>query len=186
MPMLDVYIPDGALTTDRRRRSGRPDSPTCCSPMKASTRRTPGPGSWHGSGFTGPPECSWPANRRTGPATNSCRRFLRDSMTTSAVRRFSPMPLRLCSTPRSRWARTRDPNIVWVFPTEDPRRHLGRGGQIVRLGDIAALVLGSPEKGQSYAQRVLAARREEQLRPPDPSSCCRKLLDSYAQLKGYE
>ena len=61
--------------------------------------------------------------------------------------------------------RTRDPNIVWVFPTEIPDGTWGGAGQIVRLGDIAALVLGSPEKGQSYAQRVLAARREEQAAP---------------------
>ena len=61
--------------------------------------------------------------------------------------------------------RTRDPNIVWVFPTEVPEGTWGAAGQIVRLGDIAARVLGSPEKGQSYAQAVLAARRGEQPAP---------------------
>jgi hypothetical protein len=47
------------------------------------------------------------------------------------------------------------------FPTEIPDGAWGVAGEIVRLGDIAARVLGSPEQGQSYAQRVLAGRREE-------------------------
>jgi phenylpyruvate tautomerase PptA (4-oxalocrotonate tautomerase family) len=58
--------------------------------------------------------------------------------------------------------RTRDPNVVWVFPTEIPDGTWGVAGEIVRLGDIAARVLGSPEIGQSYARRVLTARRAAQ------------------------
>jgi phenylpyruvate tautomerase PptA (4-oxalocrotonate tautomerase family) len=61
--------------------------------------------------------------------------------------------------------RSRDPSVIWVFPTEIPDGTWAGGGQIVRLGDIAGYVLGSPEKGQSYAQQRLSARRSEHPAP---------------------
>jgi phenylpyruvate tautomerase PptA (4-oxalocrotonate tautomerase family) len=61
--------------------------------------------------------------------------------------------------------RSRDPSMIWVFPTEIPDGTWAGGGQIVRLGDIAGHVLGSPEKGQSYAQQRLSARRGQQAAP---------------------
>jgi phenylpyruvate tautomerase PptA (4-oxalocrotonate tautomerase family) len=61
--------------------------------------------------------------------------------------------------------RSRDPEVIWVFPTEIPEGTWAGDGQIVRLGDIAGRVLGSPEKGWAYAQQRLAARRSEQPTP---------------------
>jgi phenylpyruvate tautomerase PptA (4-oxalocrotonate tautomerase family) len=58
--------------------------------------------------------------------------------------------------------RSRDPSIIWVFPTEITEGTWAGDGQIVRLGDIAARVLGSVEKGQAYAQQRLSARRSQQ------------------------
>jgi hypothetical protein len=55
--------------------------------------------------------------------------------------------------------RSRDPMLVWVFPTEIPDGTWGGAGNIVRLGDIAGFVMGSPEKGHEYAERVFAERR---------------------------
>jgi hypothetical protein len=55
--------------------------------------------------------------------------------------------------------RSRDPSVVWAFPTEIAEGTWGGSGQILRLSDIAGHVLGSPEKGRTYAERVLAARR---------------------------
>jgi len=61
--------------------------------------------------------------------------------------------------------RSRATSMIWVFPTEIPDGTWAGGGQIVRLGDIAGHVLGSPEKGRSYAQQRLAARRHQQPAP---------------------
>lgn len=57
--------------------------------------------------------------------------------------------------------RQRDPKRVWVFPAEIPDGAWGGGGRIVRLADIAGLVMGDAEKGRSYAERRLAERRGE-------------------------
>jgi phenylpyruvate tautomerase PptA (4-oxalocrotonate tautomerase family) len=57
-------------------------------------------------------------------------------------------------------SRPRDPNRVWVFPTEVPDGTWGGAGRIVTLADIAGLVLGA-EKGREYAERTLGERRRE-------------------------
>jgi phenylpyruvate tautomerase PptA (4-oxalocrotonate tautomerase family) len=57
-------------------------------------------------------------------------------------------------------SRPRDPNRVWVFPTEIPDGTWGGAGRIVTLADIAGLVLGE-EKGREYAERTLGERRRE-------------------------
>jgi hypothetical protein len=62
-----------------------------------------------------------------------------------------------------------DPPVIWVFPTGIPDGTLADDGQIRRHADIAGRVLGSPEKGQAYAQQRLSARCMEQLRPPKPA-----------------
>jgi phenylpyruvate tautomerase PptA (4-oxalocrotonate tautomerase family) len=54
--------------------------------------------------------------------------------------------------------RSRDPLSVWVFPTEVPEGTWGGGGRILRLADIAGMVLGSPDKGHRYAEQVFAER----------------------------
>jgi phenylpyruvate tautomerase PptA (4-oxalocrotonate tautomerase family) len=58
-------------------------------------------------------------------------------------------------------ARSRDPMRVWVFPTEIPDGTWGGGGRIVTLADIAGLVMGDSEKGREYADRTLGERRRE-------------------------
>jgi phenylpyruvate tautomerase PptA (4-oxalocrotonate tautomerase family) len=55
--------------------------------------------------------------------------------------------------------RERDPMRVWVFPLEIPDGAWGGAGQIVRLRDIVALVTGNSEGAAAYAERVLAERR---------------------------
>ena len=51
--------------------------------------------------------------------------------------------------------RDRDPMRVWVFPTEVPEGTWGGAGRIVRLADIAGIVMGDAEKGRRYAERRL-------------------------------
>jgi phenylpyruvate tautomerase PptA (4-oxalocrotonate tautomerase family) len=52
-----------------------------------------------------------------------------------------------------------DPQRVWVFPTEIPDGTWGAMGRINTLADIAGYVMDDREKGSAYAQRRLAERR---------------------------
>lgn len=53
----------------------------------------------------------------------------------------------------------RDPLRIWVFANEIPDGTWGGGGRIARLADIAGIVMGDPDKGRVYADRRLAGRR---------------------------
>lgn len=53
----------------------------------------------------------------------------------------------------------RDRLRIWVFANEIPDGTWGGGGSIARLADIAGLVLGDPEKGRAYAEKRLSGRR---------------------------
>jgi phenylpyruvate tautomerase PptA (4-oxalocrotonate tautomerase family) len=53
----------------------------------------------------------------------------------------------------------RDPLRVWVFANEIPDGTWGGGGRIVRLADIVGYVVGDPERGRQYAEKRLAASR---------------------------
>jgi phenylpyruvate tautomerase PptA (4-oxalocrotonate tautomerase family) len=52
-------------------------------------------------------------------------------------------------------SRRRDANRVWVFPTEMPEGTWGAGGRIVRLADIVNYVVGDREAAERYAARRL-------------------------------
>jgi len=54
----------------------------------------------------------------------------------------------------------RDPSRVWIFTPEVPDGTWGAIGRIVTLGDIAAFATGDAERGRQYAQERLAGRRE--------------------------
>ena len=53
----------------------------------------------------------------------------------------------------------RNPQRVWVFANEIPDGTWGGGGRIVTLADIAGFVMGDAEKGRAYADKRLAGRR---------------------------
>jgi phenylpyruvate tautomerase PptA (4-oxalocrotonate tautomerase family) len=53
----------------------------------------------------------------------------------------------------------RNPLRVWVFANEIADGTWGGGGRIVTLADIAGFVMGDAEKGRGYAERRLAERR---------------------------
>jgi phenylpyruvate tautomerase PptA (4-oxalocrotonate tautomerase family) len=53
----------------------------------------------------------------------------------------------------------RDPLRIWVFANEIPDGTWGGGGRIARLADIAGLVLGDPDEGRAYAEKRLGTRR---------------------------
>jgi phenylpyruvate tautomerase PptA (4-oxalocrotonate tautomerase family) len=64
----------------------------------------------------------------------------------------------------------RDPARVWVFAFEVPDGTWGGRGQIHRLADIAAFVLGDAEKGRAYAESRLAQRTGRQVVTAAPGS----------------
>jgi phenylpyruvate tautomerase PptA (4-oxalocrotonate tautomerase family) len=53
----------------------------------------------------------------------------------------------------------RDPSRVWVFTPEVPDGTWGALGRIVTLADIAAFATGDVEHGRAYAEQRLAHRR---------------------------
>lgn len=53
----------------------------------------------------------------------------------------------------------RDPGRVWVFTPEIPDGSWGGFGRIATLADIATLATGDPERGRRYAEERLGARR---------------------------
>jgi phenylpyruvate tautomerase PptA (4-oxalocrotonate tautomerase family) len=54
-----------------------------------------------------------------------------------------------------------DRRRVWVFPVEMPDGHWGGGGSIVALESLMTMIAGDPEKGRALAQRRLAESRQE-------------------------
>lgn len=56
----------------------------------------------------------------------------------------------------------RDPMRVWVFTPEIPEGTWGGGGRVVTLADIATFATGDPERGRQYAEERLASRRVAQ------------------------
>jgi phenylpyruvate tautomerase PptA (4-oxalocrotonate tautomerase family) len=57
-------------------------------------------------------------------------------------------------------AYTRNPLRVWVFANEIPDGTWGGGGRIVTLADIVGFVTGDAEQGRQHAEKRLAARRD--------------------------
>jgi phenylpyruvate tautomerase PptA (4-oxalocrotonate tautomerase family) len=55
----------------------------------------------------------------------------------------------------------RDPSRVWVFTPEVPDGTWGGAGRIVTLADIATFATGDAERGRQYAEERLARRRRE-------------------------
>jgi len=53
----------------------------------------------------------------------------------------------------------RDPLRVWVFANEIPDGTWGGGGRIVTLADVAGFVMGDVEQGRDYAAKRLGGRR---------------------------
>jgi phenylpyruvate tautomerase PptA (4-oxalocrotonate tautomerase family) len=56
-------------------------------------------------------------------------------------------------------AHDRDPMRVWVFASEIPDGTWGAIGRINTLADIAGYAMGDADKGRQYAERRLAERR---------------------------
>ncbi|HLJ04528.1 MAG TPA: hypothetical protein VKT31_13870 [Solirubrobacteraceae bacterium] len=157
MPMLDAYIPDGALDpTDERALLARltdillehegadPANPVARKLAKVWLHR---PAALYHAGepATLPHYkiiCSVPEGQFDDERRSSMTRAVTDAVIGAERGRYDD-----------------DPYRVWVFPSEVTEGTWGAGGRIVRLSDIAGVVLGDPERGRAYAERRLGLRQ---------------------------
>jgi phenylpyruvate tautomerase PptA (4-oxalocrotonate tautomerase family) len=159
MPMLDAYIPDGALdpSTEKellatltdillRWEGADPDDEAARSIAWVFLHRPAGL-FVAGEPAADPryrivasvPEGQLDAERRNGMV----------SAITDAVLDAEPP------------GRRRDPTRVWVFTHQVPEGTWGGGGRVVGLADIAGFVLDDAEAGEAYAKRRLALAKAE-------------------------
>jgi phenylpyruvate tautomerase PptA (4-oxalocrotonate tautomerase family) len=157
MPMLDAYIPDGALAPDAERsllseltdillrnEGADPADPRARAIAKIFLHR---PAALYVAGETPPephyrfiasvPEGQFDAGRRSA--------IVREITDAVLVAEHGAYPS--------------DPNRVWVFAAEIPDGTWGGAGRIHTLADIAGYVLNDPDKGRRYAEKRLAERR---------------------------
>jgi phenylpyruvate tautomerase PptA (4-oxalocrotonate tautomerase family) len=157
--MLDLYIPGGALSSDReqelvakltdvllRWEGADPDNAVARSiawvwvhrpALAVRRRRTERAAALQG--------------HRHGP-----RRALDDARRAGLVREVTESVL-----DAEAGAHPRDAYRVWVFTHEVPDGSWGGGGQVFRLADIAGAVLGDAEAGRQHARKRLTASRAE-------------------------
>lgn len=60
----------------------------------------------------------------------------------------------------------REPGRVWVFPVEVPEGHWGGNGRVTRLADILDRTIGDEDQARLIAGRRIAASRARRAAPP--------------------
>lgn len=157
MPMLDAYIPQGALPADAEKallnkltdvllehEGADPKSPRARALAKVWLHRPAA--MLHAGEEPDMPHYRVIASVPEGQFDDECRASMVATVTEAILAaedgRYDHDPLR-----------------IWVFANEIPDGTWGGGGRIARLADIAGLVLGDAEEGRQYAEQRLAARR---------------------------
>jgi phenylpyruvate tautomerase PptA (4-oxalocrotonate tautomerase family) len=157
MPMLDAYIPEGALTPEAEEallarltdlllehEGADPTNPVARSIAWVFLHRPE-------AVFVAGERASLPRYRIVASVPEGQfddeRRQAMVAAVTEAVLDAEPE------------GRDRDPMRVWVFPSSVPDGTWGGGGRIVTLADIATFVTGDPEASRAYAERRLAKSR---------------------------
>lgn len=156
MPMLDAYIPEGALSPDAEdallsRLTDILITHEGADPTNETVRSI----AWV---FLHRPESVFVAGAR---ATEPRYRFV----TSVPEGQFDPERRQAmvesvteAVLDAEQGAHSRDPSRVWVFTPEVPDGTWGALGRIVTLADIASFAIGDAEKGRAYAERRLAER----------------------------
>jgi phenylpyruvate tautomerase PptA (4-oxalocrotonate tautomerase family) len=157
MPMLDVYIPEGALPVEAERQLLRqlaeiliehegadPTDPVARSLAKVWLHRPAA--MLHAGEEPSAPHYKVIASVPEGQ--------LDDERAASA---FAAITTAILTAEDGRY--DQDPLRIWVIGNEIPDGNWGAGGRIVRLADIAALILRDPQKGREYAQQRLAGQQ---------------------------
>ena len=159
MPMLDAYIPDGALEADAERQlltaltdillsheGADPADPKARSLAWVFLHR---PESMLVAGEDPDlPRYRIIASVPEGQLDNENRASMVHAVT-DAVLDAEPE------------GRARDPFRVWVFTNQVPEGTWGGGGTIVGLADIAGFVTGDAEAGATHAKKRLAITKAE-------------------------
>lgn len=158
MPMLDAYIPEGALSAEAEKKllarltdvlleneGADPSNETARSIAWVFLHRAD---VFVAGAPTEEPRYRFVASVPEGQFNPDRRQAIVEAITEAVL-------------DAEEGARPRDPMRVWVFPTEIADGTWGGGGRIVTLADIAGLVMGDPGKGREYADRTLSERRRE-------------------------
>jgi phenylpyruvate tautomerase PptA (4-oxalocrotonate tautomerase family) len=158
MPMLDAYIPEGALSAEAEKKllarltdvlleneGADPSNETARSIAWVFLHRAD---VFVAGAPADEPRYRFVASVPEGQFNPDRRRAIVEAITEAVL-------------DAEEGARPRDPMRVWVFPTEIADGTWGGGGRIVTLADIAGLVMGDAEKGREYADRTLSDRRRE-------------------------
>jgi phenylpyruvate tautomerase PptA (4-oxalocrotonate tautomerase family) len=165
MPMLDLFVPDGALAEDREKE--------LVSKLTDILLR------WEGAdpanAFARSIAWTWvhrPATVFTGGERSDVPRYkvvatvpegqLDDERRAGLVKEITEAVL-----DAEDGAHPRDVFRVWVFTNEVPDGSWGGAGRIFRLADIAGFVLSDPEAGRLHAKKRLVAARAERQALPD-------------------
>lgn len=156
MPMLDAFIPEGALSPDKekelvskltdillRTEGADPKDPKAQSIAVLTLHRPD-------QVFVGGEEAAEPRYRifasvPEGQYDEERRQAMVEQVTEAIL-------------DAEDGAYERDPMRVWAFANEIPEGTWGALGQIMRLADITAFVVGDVEKGRELAERRLASR----------------------------
>lgn len=157
MPMLDVFIPDGALVADAehellskltdillRNEGADPADPAARSIAWVWLHR---------------PAALFVAGDRAGEPRYRIIASVPEGQFDPERRAKVVAEITETVLDAERGAYPRDPMRVWVFANEVPDGTWGGAGRIFRLADIAGFVLGDPERGGEFAARRLAERR---------------------------
>ena len=159
MPLLDAYIPAGALAPDAERDLMAKLTDLLIHNEGADpTNETVRSIAWV---FVHRPETVYVAGK---PAQAPRYRFVAsvpEGQFTPERRQAMVTDITEAVLDAEQGAHDRDPMRVWVFTPEVPEGTWGGAGRVVGLADIAALALGDPEAGREYAERVFAERRGE-------------------------
>jgi phenylpyruvate tautomerase PptA (4-oxalocrotonate tautomerase family) len=159
MPMLDAYIPEGALPAEAektllktltdiliRHEGGDPTHPAMRAIAKVWLHRPAlvlqageEPDSPHYRLITSVPEGQFDDERRASMVA-----AMTEAILAAEEDRYD-----------------RDPLRIWVFTNEIPEGTWGGGGQIARLADIVGFVVGDAEKGRKYAGLVLGGDKQK-------------------------
>jgi phenylpyruvate tautomerase PptA (4-oxalocrotonate tautomerase family) len=159
MPMLDAFIPEGALSAEAekqllsnltdillRTEGADPTDPRARS-IAVLTLHRPAAIFVAGEPNEGAPRYKIFASVPEGQYTDERRATMVEQVTDAVL-------------DAENGAYDRDPLRVWVFANEIPEGTWGAGGQIFRLADILGFVVGDAERGRELAERRLARRSE--------------------------
>jgi phenylpyruvate tautomerase PptA (4-oxalocrotonate tautomerase family) len=158
MPMIDAYIPDGAL---------RPEAEAAL-----LDRLTAMLMAWEGFDPADPVmrAVSWvfvhrPAAVYVGGAPADAPRYrivtsVPEGQFTAASREGVVADVTEAVLDAEEGRRPRDSSRVWVFPTDVPEGHWGGRGHVVRLSEILSRTLPAEQAEELARERIAAARAE--------------------------